>query len=174
MTDFYIYIYIWCSQKPSYVCSHCRYQFLRSKQTFPEELKQILATQQLTLYSSLSWEAKTSLPISPSISGHKTSPQSQRFFFSLMTLSWFLLCWFTAGRQGSDTISSVLFYGDPKANGHRFSAFLRAIKENWCAGTAICFTISRGRGLMKMADLVAWRLLGQRKQRGVKGLLWLF
>lgn len=71
--------------------------------------------------------------------------------------------------MGGLTLSAQLFYGDPKANGRRFSAFLRAIKEMWCSDAAICFAISRGRGPIEMADLVAWR-----KQRGVKGLLCLF
>lgn len=56
----------------------------------------------------LSWEAKTSFPISPSISDHKTSPQSQRFCFcsddpviisALLTLSvQFFSLWRSKGK----------------------------------------------------------------------------
>lgn len=128
--------------------------------------------------SSLSWEAKTSVPISPSISGHKTSLQSQRLCFGsdhpVMISALLIRSEQTGGGSGrSDTISSALLWRS-KGEWPRFSAFLRAIKEIWCSDAAVCFAISRGRGPIKMADLVAWRLLGQRTQRRVKGLLCLF
>lgn len=52
-------------------------------------------------------------------------------------------------------------YGDPKANGQRFPAFLRAINWERCADGAICFAISSG--LIKLANVVAWRCFWVRR-----------
>lgn len=96
------------------------------------------------LHSSLSCDAKSSLHISPSISGHKTS-QSQRFCFCSddpVMISALLIHSEQTG--GPRPYQFCFFYGDPKANVLCFSTFLRAIKTNWCADAASCFAISRG------------------------------
>lgn len=92
--------------------------------------------------SSLSCEAKTfilSVPPSEAVNLHR---RLKGLFFAPMTPSWFLLCWSTAGAAGPRHYQiNFFFYGDPKANGRCFSAFLRAIKEKRC--TDVCFTTSR-------------------------------
>lgn len=69
---------------------------------------------------------------------------------ALMTLSWFLLCWFPA----REPWRRALFFMEIQRR--TTIAFLKAIKENWRADEAICFAISRRRGI----DSAAWRLSG--------------
>ena len=97
------------------------------------------------LHSSLSCDAKSSLHISPSISGHKTSPVSKVLFFLWWPCHDFCSVDSQRADRGAPALSVLFFYGDPKANVLCFSTFLRAIKTNWCADAASCFAISRGR-----------------------------
>lgn len=86
----------------------------------------------------------------PYLSLHKTSAPLQRLCFCsddpVMISALLIFSKQTEG--GGVTLSAQLFYGDPKANGHRFPAFLRAIKTIQRSDGDLCFAIGRRAALL--------------------------